>query len=154
MAGWGLQVTAMEGGCLTWQYISETRWSFYWAKCVFYYSLWMEQISSAIIWFPHNGRKPSWPLRSQCVRKIFLQHVTHQLTTGQKACYRFVALLLPVAETAHLWHVKYCLGMLSTLVKVWEAQCPAVVPFPHIQQSAGIHFTKENTEQGSKWALQ
>lgn len=85
---------------------------------------------------------------------LFLQQLTHQLTTGLKTSYRFGPLVLPVAETAHLWHMQYCLGMLSNLVEVWEAQCPAVVPFPHIQHSAGIHFSKANTQQPSKWALQ
>lgn len=47
--------------------------------------------------------------------------------------------------------MQYCLGMLSNVVKVWEAQCPAVVPLPHIQNSVGMHFTKENTQWGSKW---
>lgn len=73
-------------------------------------------------------------------KKSFLQQVTHQLTTGLKASYRFGPLLSPVEETAHMRHMKHCLGMLSNLIKVWEAQCPAVVPFPHIQHSAGIHF--------------
>lgn len=88
------------------------------------------------------------------VLKNFFKAHNSPADNWMKASYRFGAVLLPVAETAHLWHVQYCLGMLSNLVKVWEAQCPAVVPFPHIQHSAGIHFTKENTEQGSKWALQ
>lgn len=131
MAGWGLQATAIEGGRLPCQYISETRWSFYWAKCIFYYSLGVDQISSVIIWFPYNGRKPSRPLGRQCLKRL-LQQVTRQLTTGQKAAYRLFLWSSAVTcrNGSPVARRVYCMEVQSNPAKVREARRPAAAPAP------------------------
>lgn len=91
----------------------------------------MDQISSVIIWFPYNGRKPSRPLGRQCLKRL-LQQVTRQLTTGQKAAYRLFLWSSAVTcrNGSPVARRVYCMEVQSNPAKVCEARRPAAAPAP------------------------